>query len=111
MLGKSHKTNQAIERSRLVGSVVAGGCTWPQLADSEDWKVSTVLGLWYSSLLLAVTATSAATQQIVALSRLSSHPDGLKRIRYMLCLACLTRMGSYGPVAGGPFFGRCHLAC
>lgn len=40
--------------------------------------------LWYSSLLLALTSVSVATQQAVTLRRLSSHREGLLFLRRLL---------------------------
>lgn len=40
--------------------------------------------LWLCGLVLAVTSISAAAQQSIALSRLNSHPEGLRQIRRQL---------------------------
>lgn len=41
-------------------------------------------GLWYSSLVLDLVAICLATQQSVALNRLSCYKDGLSKIRFVL---------------------------
>jgi len=43
-----------------------------------------VYGPWYSSLLLALTSLSVATQQGVTLHLISSHRDGLLQVRMLL---------------------------
>ena len=48
---------------------------------SPSW---TVRAIWFSSLVLALTSVSIATQQAVALSRLSSHPNATTMIFRLL---------------------------
>jgi hypothetical protein len=67
-------------KSALVSGVVASGFAWPGMVESS-W---TVKAIWYSSLILALTSICAATQQSVALYRLSSHPRGWIMIRRLL---------------------------
>jgi hypothetical protein len=55
--------------------------TWPPPSPSPPWLAS---ALWYSGLTLSLAAIGTATQQSVALSRLSSYQDGLRRLRAVL---------------------------
>lgn len=64
----------------MIASVVATGFTWPDLV-SSIWAVKAI---WFSSLVLAVTSVCSATQQAVAVSRLSTHPDATRMISYLL---------------------------
>jgi len=61
-------------------SVLLCTFTWDHVSDS----VPIVRALWYSSLLLALTSLSIATQQGVTLRRLSSHKEGLLFVRMLL---------------------------
>jgi hypothetical protein len=54
------------------------------MANANDSKICFVLAIWYSSLLLSITSIGSATQQIVALNRLASNPNGLEMIRWLL---------------------------
>ncbi len=67
-------------QSALVSGVVATGFSWPNAAVAS-W---TVKAIWYSSLVFALTSITVATQQAIALHRLSSHPKGPVMIRKLL---------------------------
>lgn len=54
--------------------------TWPQAQTPSKLP----LGLWYSSLVLSLVAICLATQQSVALNRVSSYKDYDSRIRSLL---------------------------
>jgi hypothetical protein len=71
-------------QSALLGGVIAASFTWPVLAQLSHSTQSTVLAIWYSALVLALTAIAASAQQSVALTRLGSHPEGLDKIRKLL---------------------------
>ncbi len=58
--------------------------TWPVLAGIDPSDRATVSAIWYGALLLALGSIATAAQQAVALSRLSSHPEGLRQIREVL---------------------------
>jgi len=72
------------KQSALMGGVIASTFTWPILNDSKASNHTTVIGLWYCAILLAVVAIASASQQAVMLSRLSSYSDGMQRVRNML---------------------------
>jgi hypothetical protein len=59
---------------------VVQALTWPQAQTASDLP----LGLWYSSLILSLVAICLATQQSVALNRVSSYKNYDFRIRSML---------------------------
>jgi hypothetical protein len=42
------------------------------------------MAIWYSALLLAVASIATSAQQAVVLTRLGSHPKGLRKIRDIL---------------------------
>ncbi|MCJ1418811.1 hypothetical protein MMC32_005162 [Xylographa parallela] len=64
----------------LVGATVTGAVTWDHISGS----VPIIPAFWYSSLLLALSSLSLATQQGVTLRRLSSHRDGFRFVRRLL---------------------------
>ena len=64
--------------------MIATSYTWPVLAQLSRSDLSTVMAIWYSALLLALAAIATSAQQSVALTRLCSHPDGLKKIRHLV---------------------------
>ncbi|KAF2106267.1 hypothetical protein BDV96DRAFT_694247 [Lophiotrema nucula] len=70
--------------SALFGGVVASSFSWPYLGRLASSHQSTVLAVWYSALVLALTSIATSAQQAVALTRLTSHPDGLRKIRELL---------------------------
>lgn len=59
---------------------MTGAFTWDHISES----LPVVRAFWYSSLLLALTSLSLATQQGVTLRRLSSHRDGFPFVRMLL---------------------------
>jgi hypothetical protein len=64
----------------LITGAVVQALTWPQAQTASELP----LGLWYSSLVLSLVAICLATQQSVALNRVSSYKDYEARIRSML---------------------------
>jgi hypothetical protein len=64
--------------------VIATSFTWPSLAQLSRSDQSTVVAIWYSALLFAVTSIATSAQQAVVLTRLGSHPQGLQKIRKLL---------------------------
>ena len=63
-----------------MAGVITTAFSWQQVVQSP-WSTT---ALWYSSLLLNLTAICLATQQTVALHRLSCYSKGLAMIRSML---------------------------
>jgi hypothetical protein len=64
--------------------VIATSFTWPSLAQLSASDQSTVVAIWYSALLFALTSIATSAQQAVVLTRLGSHPEGLQKIRKFL---------------------------
>lgn len=71
-------------QSALICAVVASSFTWPAVSDLPYSMQSTVLAIWYNSLLMSLVTIACATQQAVALSRLYSHVDRVHKIRNFL---------------------------
>jgi len=65
----------------IIASVITIAITWPPASPSPPWLTT---ALWYGGLTLSLAAIGTATQQSVALSRLSSYQDGLCRLRAVL---------------------------
>ena len=80
-------------KGALVSGITASAFTWPTLPPTL-WPV---YALWYSSLTLSLTSISAATQQAVALYRLSSVPNNLLQIRRLLGDETSTNAGHVEP--------------
>jgi hypothetical protein len=53
------------------------------------------MAIWYSALLIAVASIASSAQQAVVLTRLGSHPEGLRKIRELL--GKRSNDGSYKP--------------
>ncbi|KAI1763110.1 hypothetical protein GGR53DRAFT_498623 [Hypoxylon sp. FL1150] len=70
--------------SALIGGVVSASYTWPVLGNLAASNRSTVMAIWYSALVMALTSVATSAQQAVALNRLATHPEGLQRIRDLL---------------------------
>lgn len=66
--------------SGVVAASVTGAFSWFNIERSSVFT----LCCWYGSLLSAMTAVTVATQQFVALTRISMHVDGLARIRLVI---------------------------
>ncbi|KAM0321599.1 hypothetical protein ACHAQA_010025, partial [Verticillium albo-atrum] len=86
---KEHMTaqlNTTIITSSIVSSLVSSSFSWPCFSDAspETICLSLVKATWYSALALSVASVAAASQQLVALHRLSTHDDDLKILRAML---------------------------
>ncbi|KAH8743714.1 hypothetical protein F5882DRAFT_313368 [Hyaloscypha sp. PMI_1271] len=64
----------------IVAAATATAFTWPEVPQSP-WSTK---ALWHASLALNITAICVATQQTVALHRLSCYADGPKKIRSVL---------------------------
>ncbi|KAK3179824.1 hypothetical protein K4F52_008741 [Lecanicillium sp. MT-2017a] len=67
----------------ILASIVTGAIAWPSegRVPAVPWSTK---ALWYSSLILGLTAISSAMQQSVALYRLGCYEDGLSRLRAIL---------------------------
>ncbi|KAF2797238.1 hypothetical protein K505DRAFT_298770 [Melanomma pulvis-pyrius CBS 109.77] len=81
--------------SALVGSVVTSALSWPSLLKLSVSSLNTVTAIWYSALMLSLASIASSAQLAVALSRLSSRPDGLKKIRALL--GKQTKNGAWKP--------------
>jgi len=64
----------------LTAGVISAAFSWQSVSESP-WSTTS---LWYGSLVLDLTAICLATQQSVALNRLSCYRDGPARIRALL---------------------------
>ncbi|KAN0115325.1 hypothetical protein V8E51_004869 [Hyaloscypha variabilis] len=64
----------------LITGAVVQALTWPQAQTASDFP----LAFWYSSLVLSLVAICLATQQSVALNRVSSYKNYDDKIRSML---------------------------
>jgi len=64
----------------LITGTVVQALTWSQVQTPSQLPAS----LWYGSLVLSLTAICLATQQSVALNRISSYKDYASRIRSLL---------------------------
>lgn len=64
----------------LVTGAVVQALTWPQVQTPSQLPSS----LWYGSLVLSLAAICLATQQSIALNRISSYKDYTSRIRSLL---------------------------
>lgn len=72
-------------QSALFGGVIASAFSWPALGKlAGSATESTILAIWYSALVLALGSIATSAQQAVALGRLSSHPDGARKMREVL---------------------------
>jgi hypothetical protein len=71
---------------------VVQALTWPQAQTPSKLP----LGLWYSSLVLSLVAICLATQQSVALNRVSSYKDSDSRIRSLLGKKVVSKDGDSG---------------
>jgi hypothetical protein len=64
----------------LITGAVVQVLTWPQAQTASELP----LGFWHSSLVISLVAICLATQQSIALNRISSYKDFEARIRSML---------------------------
>lgn len=71
-------------QSALFGGVIATSYTWPALAQMSVSVQTTIKAIWYSALMLALASIATSTQQAIFLSRLGSHPEGLRKTREVL---------------------------
>ncbi|KAM0285467.1 hypothetical protein ACHAQH_001417 [Verticillium albo-atrum] len=72
--------------SSIICSVVAGSFSWDCFGkDGPESKcLSLARAAWYSAIAMSIASVASASQQLVALQRLSTHKDDLKIIRSML---------------------------
>ncbi|KAH7090172.1 hypothetical protein FB567DRAFT_284828 [Paraphoma chrysanthemicola] len=61
----------------LVAGVVSSAFSWPTI-ESAPWTAKAV---FYSTLLLAISAIATGSQQSIALNRYGRQPDGLKELQ------------------------------
>ena len=67
-----------------MGGMIASAFTWPALSEIDPSILAIIHTTWYSALLFGVMAIATATQQAIALGRVSSYPDGLEKLRNVL---------------------------
>lgn len=79
-----HALALSLLQGALFGGVIATSFTWPTVARLSASDQATVIAIWYSALLFAITSIATSAQQVVVLRRLGSHPEGLEKIRTLL---------------------------
>ncbi|PSN64505.1 hypothetical protein BS50DRAFT_678595 [Corynespora cassiicola Philippines] len=76
--------NTIVVTSALFAGVITAAYSWPVLARLDITSQTTVMAIWYSALVFSLASIATSAQQSVALTRLGSHPEGLKKTRELL---------------------------
>ncbi|VUC32670.1 unnamed protein product [Clonostachys rosea] len=91
----THQLSNVMVTGAIMSSVIVGSFTWTIFDQTLPTAMTIIRTLWFSSLILSITAVGVALHQSVFLARMANVPEFYSVMVDILCFE--TRMGKMKP--------------